>query len=105
VADEFRLDGGHVPLDAQRRSLGERRLGEFIQHHGMVNAELLALTMSINTAAQVGYCDEVLHAIRTDAMDLVQAANRMAKFARELTDHWKAQRGEHTVSERGEADA
>lgn len=85
------------PIDAQRRSLGERRLQEYMERHGKLTFEVLSLSISVATAPQIDYGDAALEAIRIDAADLRKAADHLATFAEELADRWLAQRQEATV--------
>lgn len=82
------------PISAQRASLGRARLDEFMQANAMLHFNTLALVMSIASAPNAKYADEVLDAIVTDAHDLVDAANTLATFASCLARDWRAQRQE-----------
>jgi hypothetical protein len=84
-----------LPIDAQRRNLGERRLQEHMENNALMNFMLLTLNMGILTAPQTGYSDEALDTIKVDASDLRKTAETMASWAEDLADHWRAQRQEH----------
>ncbi len=78
--------------DPDRESIGRQRLHEFMVHHGMLQGELLTLTMSILGAPPKGYSDEVLAAIVTDANDLRLRAREFCDWSEALVDEWRRQR-------------
>ena len=89
-------DRENLPLDAQRRNLGEQRLDAFVRANAVLQFNALTLNMSVLTAPQAGYRDAALQAIATDARDLRDAADALATLAEQLAGHWRAQRQEAT---------
>lgn len=79
-------------ISAQRRALGEERMGRYIEGNGLVQANLMSLNMSVNFAPGTGYTEEALAAVRTDANDFEREAKKYAAFCRRLADEWGAQR-------------
>lgn len=82
------------PIDAQRKNLGEARFRKHMEVNALLHFNALALNMAVLTAAQLGYSDAAIEAIRVDADDLEEAARDFADYARELASYWKAQREE-----------
>lgn len=87
------LPGGGGPVfGALTEQLGSERFERFYKGHAMVNAELLAITLSVSMAKGAGYSDEVLNAIEIDANDLEKAAKQHAAACRRLAREWRTQK-------------
>jgi len=86
----------HGPiLGAQAAALGAERFTRFTQGHAQVQAMSMFLIMSVSTVPQTGYSDEALDALRQDARDVREVADRWAADCERLADHWQAQRQEN----------
>lgn len=81
-------------LGPAREALGRERLERFIQGHAGLQAMAMFLVMSVHTAPRAGYSDDALDALKQDADDVRQAAERWASDCEELAGHWRAQRQE-----------
>jgi len=81
-------------LTRQQEALGERRFNEFIARHGMVDAMLIALVMSLSVAKSYEYSDEYLAGLMADADDVVFAAQELRDWVAQVAEDWRAQRTE-----------
>lgn len=79
-------------ISAQRRALGEERLGRYMELNGLIQFHLQSLNLAINFAPGTGYANEALDVILSDADDFERAAKQYAAFARRLSKEWRQQR-------------
>lgn len=79
-------------MDPERERLGRERMMGFLEAQGRLHAEAMSLTMTLSFAANLGYSDDALDAIRRDARDLITAAHALAGQARTMADEWAKQR-------------
>jgi hypothetical protein len=75
--------------------LGAPRFEEYLQHNASLHVMTMTLSLSIGTALGTDHHPDVLQALREDAQDLRDAADRYAAWAERLADDWHARRQEH----------
>jgi hypothetical protein len=83
-------------LGPMRASLGVERFLAFTEGHAMLQAMAVMLVISITAAPASEYSDAALEAVRVDAQDVRDAADRWAKLCELLADQWQAQRQQET---------
>lgn len=67
---------------------------EFFEAHAKLQFMMLMLALTVARVPAVGYSDEALEVLCTDAEDVRAAADELASWIDQLASDWRAQRQE-----------